>query len=136
MKTPLELACIIDDDNIYVSLISKIIKMKKLAKNLLVFRNGREALSYFDSLSEDFDAKKIPDIIFLDLNMPIMDGWQFIKAFGEVRQKLDKKVELYLVSSSIDPRDLQKANGIEEISDYLLKPLKINDIEQIFEIAS
>ena len=79
MGQTVELACIIDDDKIYVNLVKKIIEIKKLSENLLIYKNGKEALDYFKEIMENTtDEDKLPDIIFLDLNMPVMDGWEFL----------------------------------------------------------
>jgi len=78
MGQKVELACIIDDDKIYVNLVKKIIEIKKLSENLLIYKNGKEALDYFkNSMSSVTHEDLLPDIIFLDLNMPVMDGWEF-----------------------------------------------------------
>ncbi len=131
-RKKVELACIIDDDSVYVSLITKIIRMKKLAKNLLVFSNGKEALDYFKAIITNLDEEKIPEVIFLDINMPVMDGWEFVQEFAKVKNEVNKDITLYMVSSSIDPRDIKKAHELKGITDYLLKPLKIEDIQSVF----
>ena len=63
----INLACIIDDDKIYVNLIRKVIENRKLSKHLLEFNNGKDALDYFKKVFSDRDLEKIPSIIFLDL---------------------------------------------------------------------
>lgn len=74
--------CIIDDDRVYVNLISKIIQLRDLAQTIHIFKNGRDALNYFSSL-KNVNAK-IPDYVFLDVNMPIMDGWQFFEEYAKI----------------------------------------------------
>lgn len=63
--------------------------------------------------------------------MPILDGFQFMEEFIELLPKLNKSIKVYMVSSSMDPKDIKKADRIEEISDYLIKPLNSNDIKEI-----
>ena len=88
MGQKVELACIIDDDKIYVNLVKKIIEIKKLSENLLVYKNGKEALDYFkDTMEGATDEEKLPDIIFLDLNMPVMDGWEFLNEFIKIKNQ-------------------------------------------------
>ena len=79
MNDKIELACIIDDDNLYVNLVKKIIETKHLCENLLIFENGKNALNYFEALLQNLNGDTIPEIIFLDLNMPVM-GWMGVFA--------------------------------------------------------
>ncbi|MDR5591483.1 response regulator [Christiangramia sp. SM2212] len=134
MGQKVELACIIDDDKIYVNLVKKIIEIKKLSENLLIYKNGKEALDYFKNIMETVtDEDKLPDIIFLDLNMPVMDGWEFLNEFIKIKNSLNKKITLYVVSSSIDPRDLERAKSFNLVTDYLIKPIELKKFEKIFE---
>ena len=98
MGQKIELACIIDDDKIYVNLVKKIIEIKHLSENLLIFKNGLEALEYFKVILTNMTEEKLPDIIFLDLNMPVMDGWEFLGEFIKIKNNFDKKITLYVVS--------------------------------------
>ncbi|MBX9734265.1 MAG: response regulator, partial [Chitinophagaceae bacterium] len=113
--------CIIDDDEVYQFTVTKNIQSQKLAKKILVFSDGEEALQFLTANIGDNDA--VPDVIFLDINMPIMDGWQFLEKYIHLKPRIGKKVTLYMVSSSVDPADTQRAKAIEEISDYIIKPI-------------
>lgn len=132
MKSSVQLACIIDDDNIYVNLVKKIIETKKLCKNLMVFTNGKESIDYFEALLQNLDKENIPEIIFLDLNMPIMDGWEFLERFTKIKNKFNKVITLYVVSSSINPSDINRAKSLNTVTDYLIKPIGIEELELIF----
>ena len=127
------LACIIDDDKIYVNLVKKIIEIKQLSKNLLIYKNGKEALDSFKSIMHNMTEERLPEIIFLDLNMPVMDGWEFLNEFVKIKNNFNKKITLYVVSSSIDPRDLERAKSINMVTDYLIKPIELKKFEKIFE---
>lgn len=127
-----ELACIIDDDGIYINLVKKIIETKKLCKNLLIFNDGKQSIDYFESLLQNLSPENIPEIIFLDLNMPVMDGWEFLEQFTKIKNKINKQITLYVVSSSINPIDIERAKALEHVTDYLIKPIKIKDLENIF----
>jgi len=134
MGQKVELACIIDDDKIYVNLVKKIIEIKKLSENLLIYKNGKEALDYFkDSMSSATNEDLLPDIIFLDLNMPVMDGWEFLNEFLKIKNNLNKKITLYVVSSSIDPRDLERVKSFNMVTDYLIKPIELKKFEKMFD---
>ncbi|WP_106791029.1 two-component system response regulator [Aquimarina sp. Aq78] len=131
MPQNIESVCIIDDDHIYINLLSKIIELKKLSESVLVFNNGKEALDFFlQSLLKE-ENEEVPQIIFLDLNMPVMDGWEFLNEFSKIKNQIRKKIDLYVVSSSIDSRDIERAKSIDIVSDYLTKPIKLDDFERI-----
>lgn len=131
MPQNIESVCIIDDDVIYINLVSKIIELKKLSESVLVFNNGKEALDFFLQSLQQEENEDIPQIIFLDLNMPVMDGWEFLNEFSKIKNQIRKKIDLYVVSSSIDSRDIERAKSIDIVSDYLTKPIKLNDFERI-----
>ena len=139
MKTtspPIKLACIIDDDEVYINLIKKVIDLKKLSENLLVFNNGRDALDYFTAIIENVSQNAFPEIILLDLNMPVMDGWDFLKSFTQINPPKHIKTTLYIVSSSIDPFEIEKAKSFSSVTDYLIKPIKLEEFEAIFNSKS
>ncbi|MDT0675245.1 response regulator [Autumnicola musiva] len=132
MGQKVEMACIIDDDKIYVNLVKKIIEIKGLSNNLLIYKNGKEALDDFKRMMEDTAENKLPEIIFVDLNMPVMGGWEFLNEFIKIKNNFNKKIALYVVSSSIDPHDLERAKSINLVTDYLIKPIELKKFEQIF----
>ncbi len=113
-------ACIVDDDQIYVYSFKKILSLKKICSELIDFENGMDAV---DFLTNPENADSLPDVIFLDINMPIMDGWGFMEAFGEIKSRLGKEITVYMVSSSINPQDVYRAKNIPEVSDYFVKPV-------------
>ena len=134
--TPIKLSCIIDDDSVYINLVKKIIDIKSLSENLLIFKNGREALEYFKAIIENLNEDAFPEIILLDLNMPVMDGWDFLKEFTQIKPSNKLQTTLYIVSSSIDPYEIEKAKAHAMVTDYLIKPINLEDFEAIFQSQS
>jgi CheY-like chemotaxis protein len=126
----IDIACIIDDDQIYVFGLKKLITLHDFCKNILVFGNGEEALNYITPLLESAD--KLPDVILLDINMPVMDGWEFLEEFIKIKPRANKKMEVYMVSSSINPADVEKAKAYSDLSDYLVKPVTPEDLKKVF----
>jgi len=123
--------CIVDDDDVYQFTITKSIQSQKLAKKILAFSDGEEALQFMiDNLAQ---ADNIPDIIFLDINMPKMNGFEFMENFVKIKPNVGKPVEVFMVSSSVDPKDLERAKEISEISDYIVKPIYSEQIASIIE---
>lgn len=123
--------CVIDDDDIYQFTVTRTIKAHNIAKKILVFSDGEQALEFFkDNISNE---DHLPDIIFLDLNMPIMDGWQFLEEYIKLKPRVGKKITVYLVTSSVDPADTERAKKISAVSDYLIKPIKPEQLKDLVE---
>jgi CheY-like chemotaxis protein len=125
--------CLVDDDDIFQFLTSEIIRTTDLVNQIKIFSNGSEAIDFLKKV-KDYPAK-LPDIIFLDLFMPIMDGWGFLNEFILLRPNLKKKITIYIVSSSIDPADLQRAKSFSDVTDFIIKPITekkiINTIKEL-----
>ncbi|MBP2831313.1 response regulator [Aquimarina sp. U1-2] len=133
MSQNIESVCIIDDDSMYISLLSKIIKLKQLSETIIVFNNGREAMNFFQESITTSSIPGVPQVIFLDLNMPIMDGWEFLNEFSKIKHQFDEKINLYVVSSSIDERDIKRVKSIAWVSNYLVKPITIDNLERLLK---
>jgi len=122
-----DMVCIIDDDPMFIEGAKTIMDMSGFSNDYVVYYNGDDALKV---LTEKINnQEKLPDIIFLDLNMPIMDGWQFLSAFSEMA--LNKCIPIYVVSSSIDKNDISKALSYKCVIDYIEKPISFEMIEKI-----
>lgn len=118
--------CIIDDDPIFVFTTKKRLEVSGFCEPLLVYKNGKEA---FDGLKTAIDNNEpLPDVIFLDINMPIWDGWDFLNAFSKI--PTEKKINLFIVSSSNYPDDIEKAKSYNTlVSDFIVKPITAEKIE-------
>lgn len=122
-------ACIIDDDRLYVSLIKMFIKKEQPGIELLTFENGKVALDYFkEELSKD--TPNLPEVILLDVNMPIMDGWQFLKAIEPYSKKLTSKLNVF--SSTIVPYEVRKIERYDFVSNFTVKPTSKESIIKVF----
>lgn len=127
----IDLACLIEDDPIHVFLTKKYIDMIGKIKNLMICNNGKEA---FDKLSAIIKAgESLPELILLDLNMPIWNGWQFLDEFTKI--PIDQKIVIYILTSSTNAEDLKRAEEYNLRSNYLIKPITLDSLKKALETA-
>lgn len=120
---------VIDDDEIYRFAIRLILKRANITELSEFFNNGKVAL---DRLSGQVaQGGQLPDLILLDLNMPVLDGWQFLDAYKKLKLDLVKPITIYLVSSSIDEEDKNNAKSNDDVSGLIVKPISIKAIQNI-----
>ena len=122
-------SCIIDDDPISVFGIKRSMKETNFSDDVVVYTNGQDALDGLTKMINE--GKKLPSIIFLDLNMPIMDGWEFLDDFIKIPNSNTDNVIIFIVSSSMDPRDMIKAKNYKMVNNYILKPILRKDLEKL-----
>ncbi len=117
---------VVDDDTIYQIIVNKIIQKSEMFSAISSFKNGKEAL---DAVTNSINDNEIlPDIILLDINMPIMDGWEFMEEMTLLKPSITKQIIVYVVSSSIAIEDKNKSKTYPDILGYLSKPVNINDL--------
>src|SRR5690606_29206922 len=97
----------VDDDPITLMLYKMVISKAKFASTIDTAQNGEEALEYFKQYAAG--DLSYPKLIFLDLNMPIMGGWEFLDHFREVPFKTFADTKVIVLSSTIDPHDIEKS---------------------------
>ena len=123
--------CIVDDDPITVFGIRKMLDNLQVCDTIYTFENGKLAIEGIKRRLEE--GGEIPEVIFLDINMPIMDGWQFLEEFISI--PLKKSVRINIVTSSIDPADLHNWEYYKEKThhhiDFKNKPIRLKDIAEI-----
>ncbi|MDF3819943.1 response regulator [Leptospira sp. 96542] len=122
MKT-LDSVLLIEDDVITAFLIKTLMEKFDFCKNIQIYDNGEEALNQISNL------QNLPEVIFLDLNMPVMNGWEFLNHLQKQQTLLN--IPIYILTSSIDPLDKERAKKFPNVKGYLVKPLSLRDLEKI-----
>jgi len=109
---------IVEDDSIATFIIKKIITDYNNPPQISTFTNGKPALEVINNIS----IERLPDVILLDINMPIMDGWEFLEAIDKAKLKT---ISIYMLTSSIDTTDIEKFKKTPQIRGYFTKPFSI-----------
>jgi response regulator RpfG family c-di-GMP phosphodiesterase len=120
---------LVDDNEIDNIINEKIIEANNFAEKILVFQTGADSLKYL--LDNQHDIESLPEIIFLDINMPVMDGFQYLEEFEKYNNNVKEKCRIIMLSSSISPRDIDRAASNIHVKKYLNKPLNIRYLSAI-----
>ncbi|MFV8343546.1 response regulator [Flavobacterium sp. XS2P39] len=117
---------VVDDDAIYQIIVNKIIQRSEMFSAISSFKNGKDAI---DAVHNSIENNKLfPDIILLDINMPIMDGWEFMEEMASLKTQISQQITIYIVSSSIAVEDKNKSKTYPDILGYLSKPITTEDL--------
>ncbi|GAB4401240.1 MAG: response regulator [Microscillaceae bacterium] len=123
---------VVEDDAITTLIIKKTLEKHPSFDKIYAAKNGQEALEWVQHCYAHKEA--LPELILLDLNMPVMDGWEFLEAFQDL--PLAQKVAVVVLSSSIDQADLDRARTYPFVKGYFAKPLTEEKLDEIIDIRS
>jgi CheY-like chemotaxis protein len=121
---------LIDDDEINNMICTKIISKNDFATNVVACSSARQGLKYLQDALAD-GAIPLPTVIFLDINMPVMNGWDFLDQYKQLSGLADKGIVLIMLSSSSSANDLSRAQGYPQVSDYITKPLTAAHLQHV-----
>lgn len=133
MESRQPLIALVDDDKVFQLIASRSIKAAKFNGKLLQFNNGGEAMQYLEEHATE--ELLLPDVLFLDINMPVVDGWMFLEDFIHFKPRIKKAIKIYMVSSSIDPKDIERAMSFEEVREYVTKPISQDKFAEIISLV-
>lgn len=121
---------IIEDNPIDVFINTRVIEQSGLSKEIIAKQSAREALEF---LNERAISQELPNLIFLDIRMPDLDGFEFLQEFSELPQRVLDLCKIIMLSSTIDPIELEKVRNSPFVLTFIPKPLTRDKITELFE---
>lgn len=122
---------LVDDDEINNFISIKLIKKALLNADITACLNGKFAIDQLLEISSK-DPSKLPDYILLDINMPIMNGWEFLDEYERLRIDAEGRTKIFIISSSVFSNDISKAKSYPLVVDFISKPLNVEKITELF----
>src|ERR1700749_3270748 len=126
---------LVDDDEINNFISIKLIKKALLTSDIMACLNGKFAIDQLVDIQKK-DPNKLPDYILLDINMPIMNGWEFLDEYKRLNIDPLGKSKIYIISSSVFSNDINKARSYPLVKDFISKPLNVDKIIELFKVEN
>lgn len=120
---------LIDDDPIQNLINSKMIQKIEVTDDLVVAENGKEAFQKYLT-----NGQVVPEVIFLDINMPVMDGWEFLDYLNLEKNELQPHI--YMLTSSVSPEDIERSESNHLVKGFITKPLSLEKLKFLKETAA
>ena len=114
---------VIDDDPLNNTICRLTIKKALGVVDVVTFTDPAQGLQYIDTEYSNPSDEELSTVLFLDINMPVMNGWEFLEKYENLNSSVKKNIKVYILSSSVDDRDIEKANSNKNIVNYLAKPI-------------
>lgn len=128
MKQKLKSILLIDDDSATNFINAHLLKMLGCAENIIIKENGKEAIEYLKAAKEMGEK---PDLIFLDINMPCMNGWEFLEAYKKLERNIASTVTIIMLTTSPLLEDQLRATTMPEIAEFRNKPLNSEMLQSV-----
>lgn len=133
MKKKVNNILLVDDDELTNFLHEKTLKKADVTDNILIALNGEAALDIIRKAFDDTKYSLLPELIFLDINMPKMNGWEFIEEFQKLEANIKRKVIIVMLTASSNSDDKIKAASFPEITAFISKPLTVEIVNELFQ---
>ena len=124
---------LVADDEINNFISIKLIKKALLNTEITACLNGKHAIDHLEDISKE-DPAKLPDYILLDINMPLMNGWEFLDEYERLHIDPNGKSKIFIISSSVFSNDINKAKSYPLVKDFISKPLNVEKIKELFGV--
>jgi CheY-like chemotaxis protein len=121
---------LVDDDSLFNIINEKIMQITRFSERIDTYVQPKDALTFLKNALL-LNYAEFPDVMFIDVNMPHMDGWQFLDRLNEFPKSALSKCRIYMLTSSIDQSDIEKAEGYSIVSALISKPLTVERLEKI-----
>ena len=128
MKQKLNCILLVDDDEEDIFYHQLIIERMGIAESVQFAHNGLEALAFLKK-----EGQVIPELIFLDINMPKMNGWEFLEEYKHLSPSQKARITIVMLTTSANPSDIQKAQELADVNGYRSKPLTKEMLQEILE---
>ncbi|WP_442588967.1 response regulator [Pedobacter sp. AW31-3R] len=128
MKSRINLL-VIDDDDINIFIIKKIVEKTGYDAQMVSKTNGQLAIDYIKELIDN--QQPLPHLILIDINMPVLNGWEFLEAYEAL--SIEDSIDMYMLSSSVYENDIEKAKTYKTVKGFISKPLSIERLIELFE---
>lgn len=129
MKSKINCILLVDDDDATNYIHQHVIREADFAEHVIIAENGQEALNFLRSKKEADYIR--PDIIFLDINMPVMDGWEFLDEYKDLDEELKSQMMVVMLSTSLNPADKINSESNSNIDRFMTKPLTIELLQEL-----
>ena len=120
---------LIDDEDINLFILQNLLRLSRIKAEITFFNTSKKGIDYLQGLSEK--GEKFPDLILLDIEMPVMNGWDFLEMYKQFDKDVTYDTKVIIFTTSIVEQDMAKAKSYEEVEDFVNKPMTIEMLKNI-----
>lgn len=132
-KTKYQSVMLIDDNEIDNLINQKMIEASNISQHIFTHTGARSAIEFLKNMEKIYAvaSEALPEVIFLDIDMPLMDGFQFLDEFDKLKDDTKKHCKIVMLTSSINPQDVNKSKKYDYVKKYINKPLSQENLKNL-----